>query len=76
MGYTKTQLVISYPQTNLPVIGQVSIYRPKGTHGNLQTTQAIAKTKGCTSKTDCRTSLSRTTLTALIRQEEVKLVPT
>ena len=47
----------------------------KGTHGNLQITQAIAKTIGCFPQSDGKTLLLKTVSTYLTGHGEVKLVP-
>lgn len=45
-----SRLDISCSQARLPTVGQGFIqmkFWPRGSHGNPQTTQAVAKTKGC-----------------------------
>lgn len=49
---------------------------PKVSHGNLKTTQDIAKTIGCSAETDRKALLLQTTSTQLLVLGEVKLMPT
>lgn len=48
----------------------------KGSHGNPQTTWADDKAISCSSQTDSKTPLLKTTSTQLTEHGEVKLVPT
>ena len=72
MNKVKPQLAISRQQMILPVLGLSFIElssRPKRSHGNTQTTQAFAKTIGCSPQTDSKSLLRKTTPTQLIQHE-------
>ena len=62
---------ISRPGNGLHLIELLA----KGTHGNLQITQAIAKTIGCFPQSDGKTLLLKTVSTYLTEHGDVKLVP-
>jgi hypothetical protein len=58
---TKSQLVISCCQERLTLEGLICIqlsHWQRGSHENSQTTQAFAKTKGCSLQTDSGASLN------------------
>jgi len=70
----ESQLSISCYQVRLQVVEMGCTQLSCWSQGNSQTTQTVAKTKGCSLQT--KAPLSRTTPTQLIEHEEVKLVPT
>jgi dihydrodipicolinate synthase/N-acetylneuraminate lyase len=45
-------------------------------HGNLETTQTIAKIIGCPPQTECRAPLVKATPTQLTEHAKVEVVPT
>lgn len=79
MREMQSHRVLSCYQTNLPVLGldhiQLSCW-PKGSHGDLQTTQTVAKTPSCSPQTDREAPLLKTTATQLIKHGEIQLAPT
>ena len=77
MGSVESQLTTFYSQAKLSLVGSECMqlsYWLRGSHGNHQTSRAIAKTKGCFPPSDSRAPLLRTTPTQLIEHGKVKLV--
>ena len=54
---------------------QIDTVRQKHPHGNALTTQAIAKSVGCSPQTDGEDLLLKATLLNLMKHGEVKMVP-
>ena len=77
MGDRELQLAISCCQARLPVAelgcSQLSCW-PKGSPGNSQTTQAVAKTRDCSLQINSGASLLGTTHTQLIELGDDELV--
>lgn len=60
----------------LLLLGMDYIQKKKKSHGNLQTTQAVAKAVGCSLKTGGEAPLLKKTSTQLTEHGGIKLVPT
>ena len=77
MDVTESQMVISCHQTKLPVLvlGFIQLLA-KESHGNPQTTQAVAKAIAYCLQPNHKAPLLKTTPTGLIEHGEVELVPT
>lgn len=79
-GKTEHQLNISCHEMKLQLLGLVTynwVADQRGpSQGNHQTTQAVAKTIGCSPQTDSKTLLQKTITTQVIEYEGVELVAT
>lgn len=77
-GEDRVLVARSCHKMKFPVRGvgyiQMSFW-PNGSHGNLQTTQAVAKTMLYSPQTEGKCTLMKTTPTQLIEHGEVELAP-
>jgi hypothetical protein len=79
MGNIESKLPIFCSHVNLLVV-RLDCFQlmclPRVSYKNPQSTQAVAKTKGCSLKSDIKALLPRTTCANLIEHRDIDLVPT